>query len=189
MGHGPRRVRMAGLAIADRGSEADMKAALTVALVVLAAGCASSASPPYTGLPYKPETPVAGVPVSAAYTVVGDRLRVEIDTGGRRLERAQIVKADGAVLEAQTIEFAAPSGGSYGSPVGISIGIGGIGGMGGGAAGGVGVSTGGVVGGGGGGSPGNTVAAFPLDQAGPRPWRVRVKLEGAEPVDIVVGAP
>ena len=165
-----------------------MKAALAIALAVLGAGCASSAAPPYTGLPYKPETPVIGAPVSAAYTVVGDRLRVEIDTGGHRLERAQIVKGDGALLEAQTIEFTAPSGGSYGSPIGISIGIGGIGGMGGGGAagGGVGVSTGGVVGGSGG-SPGHTVAAFALDQAGPRPWRVRIKLEGMEPVDIVLG--
>src|SRR5262245_5672881 len=157
-----------------------------IALVMLMAGCASSA-PPYTGLPYKPETPVAG-PVSAAYTVVGDRLRVEIDTAGRRLERAQIVKTDGAVLEAQTIEFQAPAA-SYGSPIGIGIGIGGISGMGGGGAAGVGVSTGGVVSGGGGGSPGNTIASFALDQAGPRPWRVRIKLEGAEPVDIVVGGP
>ena len=167
-----------------------MRAALAILVAVLGAGCASSAAPPpYMGLPYKPETPVAGAPVSAAYTVVADRLRVEIDTGGRRLERAQIVKPDAAVIEAQTIEFAPPSGGSYGSPVGFSIGIGGIGGMGGGGAAGVGVSTGGVVGGGGGGSPGNTIASFALDQAGPRPWRVRIKLEGAEPVDIVVGSP
>ena len=158
-----------------------------IALVMLMGGCASSA-PPYTGLPYKPETHVAGAPVSAAYTVVGDRLRVEIDTAGRRLERAQIVKMDGAVLEAQTIEFQAPAA-SYGSPIGIGIGIGGISGMGGGGAAGVGVSTGGVVSGGGGGSPGNTIASFALDQAGPRPWRVRIKLEGAEPVDIVVGGP
>ena len=165
-----------------------MKVALAISLAVLAAGCASSSAPPYTGLPYKPETPGAGAPVSAAYTVVGDRLRVEIDTGGRRLERAQIVKAEGAVLEAQTIELGPPRGGSYGSPIGISIGIGGIGSTGGGGAagGGVGVSTGGVVGGGGG-SPANTVAAFALDQAGPRPWRVRIKLEGTEPVDIVLG--
>lgn len=165
-----------------------MKAALAIALAALAVGCASSSSPPYTGLPYKPETPVTGAPVSAAYTVAGDRLRVEIDTGGRRLERAQIVKAEGAPLEAQTIEYAPPRGGSYGSPIGISIGIGGLGSTGGGGAagGGVGVSTGGVVGGSPG-SPGNAIANFPLDQAGPRPWRVRVKLEGAEPVDIVLG--
>src|SRR5215468_8290166 len=128
---------------------------LAVSALTLGSGCSSSAppaAPVSANFPYKPETPVAGPPVSAAYSVTTDRLRVEIDTGGRRLERAQIVKADGAVIEAQTIEFAAPSGGSYGSPVGFSLGIGGIGGMGGGGAAGVGVSTGGVVGGGGGGT-------------------------------------
>ena len=118
---------------------------------------------------------------------MSDRLRVEIDTGGRRLERAQIVKPDGSVLEAQTIEYSAPSG-AVGSPVSIGIGIGRFGGMGG-VSTGVGVSTGGVVGGSGSSAGANTIASFPLDQAGPRPWRVRVKLEGMEPADIVVGTP
>jgi hypothetical protein len=44
------------------------------------------------------------------------------------------------------------------------------------------------VGGGGSGSA-TTIASFPLAQAGPRPWRVRVKLEGVEPADILVGEP
>lgn len=152
-----------------------------LAVTSLVAGCSSS----YSGLPYKPETPPSGFPVSAAYSIAGDRLRVEIDTGGRRLERAQIVKADDVLLEAQTIEYTAPSGG-VGSPIGIGIGIGTFGGRGG-VSTGVGVSTGGVVGGGGGGAGGTTIAAFPLDQAGPRPWRVRVKLDGQGPIDIVVG--
>jgi hypothetical protein len=160
-----------------------VRAAALLLVTAMAAGCSSS----YSGLPYKPETPSSGFPVSAAYTVVGDRLRVEIDTGGRRLERAQIVKTEGALLDAQTIEFSAPSGG-IGSPVGIGIGIGRFGGMGG-VSTGVGVSTGGVVGGGGGGPAPTTIAFFPLDQAGPRPWRVRVKLDGQEPIDIVVGEP
>ena len=160
---------------------------LAMMSVIVGAGCSSSR--PSAGLPYKPETPVAGAPISAAYTIVGDRLRVEIDTGGRRLERAQIVKPDGAVLDAQTIEYTAPSA-SYGSPVGISIGIGGFGvGGGGGGGGGVGVSTGGVVGGSGGSPAANTVALFPLEPAGPRPWRVRVTLEGIEPAEILVGSP
>lgn len=129
-----------------------------------------------------------GAPISAAYTIASDRLRVEIDTGGRRLERAQIVKADGAVLEAQTIEYSAPSG-AVGNPVSIGIGIGSFGGLGGGVSTGVGVSAGGVVGGSGSSAGANFIASFPLDQAGPRPWRVRVKLEGTEPADIVVGTP
>ena len=158
-------------------------AATLLAATSLAAGCSSS----YSGLPYKPEAPPTGFPISAAYTIVSERLRVEIDTGGRRLERAQIVTADGALLEAQTIEYTAPSGG-MGSPIGIGIGIGRFGGMSG-VSTGVGVSTGGVVGGGGGSAGATTIASFPLDQAGPRPWRVRVKLEGMESVDILVGTP
>ena len=166
---------------------------LGMSAMTLGGGCASSPPPPApvsANFPYKPETPVPGPPVSAAYSVTTDRLRVEIDTGGRRLERAQIVKTDGALLDAQTIEFTqAASGGGYGSPIGIGIGIGSFGHMGSGVGTGVGVSTTGVVGGGsgGGGTSGNTIASFALDQAGQRPWRLRVKLEGIEPFDIIVG--
>jgi len=35
----------------------------------------------------------------------------------------------------------------------------------------------------------STIASFPLAQAGPSPWRVRVKLQGSEPADILVGEP
>ena len=164
-----------------------MRAAIGAMLLAMTLGAACSSSTPSSGLPYKPEVPVTGSAISAAYTIVSDRLRVEIDTGGRRLERAQIVKADGAVLEAQTIEYSAPSG-AVGNPVSIGIGIGRYGGMGG-VSTGVGVSTGGVVGGSGSSAGANTIASFPLDQSGQRPWRVRVRLEGMEPVDIVVGAP
>src|SRR5215470_17966742 len=153
---------------------------LAVSALTLGSGCSSSpppAAPVSANFPYKPETPVPGPPVSAAYSVTTDRLRIEIDTGGRRLERAQIVKTDGALLDAQTIEFTqAPSGGSYGNPIGIGIGGG--------------VSMGGVVGGSGGGggsTSGNTIASFAIDQAGQGYWRLRVKLEGVEPFDIVVG--
>jgi hypothetical protein len=151
-------------------------------LAVTLGACASTSS----SLPYRPAMQPAGATVSAAYTIVADRLRVEIDGGGRRLERAQIVKPDGGVLEAQTIEYTAPRGG--GSPVGIGFGIGSFGSLGGGVSTGVGVSTGTTVGGGGSGSA-TTIASFPLAQAGPRPWRVRVKLEGVEPADILVGEP
>ena len=161
-----------------------MRAAIGAMLLAMTLGAACSSSTPYSGLPYKPEVPVTGAAISAAYTIMSDRLRVEIDTGGRRLERVQIVKPDGAILEAQTIEYSAPTG-SVGSPLSIGIGIGSFGR---GVGTGVGVSTGGVVGGGGS-AGGNTIASFPLDQAGQRPWRVRVKLEGMEPADIVVGTP
>src|SRR5215510_3350818 len=136
---------------------------LAVTALTLGSGCTSSApptAPVSANFPYKPETPVPGPPISAAYSVTTDRLRIEIDTGGRRLERAQIVKTDGALLDAQTIEFTqASSGGGYGSPIGI--GVGSFGSMGSSVGTGVGVSTSGVVGGsgggGGGGTSGNTI--------------------------------
>jgi hypothetical protein len=62
--------------------------------------------------------------------------------------------------------------------------------VGGGVSTGVGVSTGGVVGGGGSSSEvGSSIASFPLAQAGPSPWRVRVKLQGTDAADILVGEP
>jgi hypothetical protein len=152
-------------------------------LAVTLGACASTSS----SLPYRPAVQPAGATVSAAYTIVAERLRVEIDGGGRRLERAQIVRADGGVLEAQTIEYTAPRGGG-GSPIGIGFGIGSFGSLGGGVSTGVGVSTGTTVGSGGTGSA-TAIASFPLAPAGPRPWRVRVKLEGVEPADIMVGEP
>jgi len=163
-----------------------------IASLMLAASMAFGAaacSPASSGLPYKPEVQPAGATISAAFTVVADRLRVEIDSGGRRLERAQIVMSDGSVLEAQTIEYTvAPYSG--GSPVGLSFGIGGFSGGGGSAVGtGVGVSTGGIVGGGGSGAIGSSIASFPLAQAGPSPWRVRVTLQGTEPAEVLVGGP
>jgi hypothetical protein len=157
-------------------------------LAGLLAGSVAGCSSTRPDLPYKPTVQPAGATVSAAYTIVSDRLRVEIDGRGRRVERAQIMKADGAVLEAQTIEYT-PAASGGGSPVSIGFGIGSFGG-GGGVSTGVGVSTGGVVGGGGStGEVGSSIASFPLAQAGPSPWRVRVKLQGAEAADILVGEP
>jgi hypothetical protein len=43
------------------------------------------------------------------------------------------------------------------------------------------------VGGGGSSVQGHTFAFFPLDQVGPAPWRVLVKLEGTGSAVIVVG--
>jgi hypothetical protein len=161
-----------------------MRTLVPAMLLAAALAACSSASP---DLPYRPAVQPAGATVSAAYTIVGDRLRVEVAGGGRRLERAQIVKPDGGLLEAQTIEYTPASGGG-GSPVSIGLGVGSFGGLGGGVSTGVGVSTGGVVGGGGSsGEVGTSIASFPLGPAGPRPWRVRVKLVGVEPADILLG--
>ena len=164
----------------------------TVAMLLragLLAGVLAACSSSSPGLPYKPAVQPPGATVSAAFTIVSDRLRVEIDGRGRRVERAQIVKPDGALLEAQTIEYT-PAAGGGGSPVSIGFGIGSFGSVGSGVSTGVGVSTGGVVGGGGSSSEvGSSIASFPLAQAGPSPWNVRVKLQGTDPADNLVGEP
>ena len=161
----------------------------TMLLPGLLAGALAACSSSSSGLPYKPAVQPPGATVSAAYTIVSDRLRVEIDGRGRRVERAQIVKPDGTVLEAQTIEYT-PAAGGGGGPVSIGFGIGSFGNVGGGVSTGVGVSTGGVVGGGGSSSEvGSSIASFSLAQAGPSPWLVRVKLQGTDPADILVGEP
>jgi hypothetical protein len=167
-----------------------MRTTVATSLIVgLLAGLLAACSSTSSGLPYKPAVQPPGATVSAAYTIVSDRLRVEIDGRGRRVERAQLVKPDGSALEAQTIEYTrAASGG--GSPVSIGLGIGSFGGGGGvGVGTGVGVSTGGVVGGGGSSEVGSSIASFPLAQAGPSPWLIRVKLQGTDPADILVGGP
>ena len=164
----------------------------TVAMLLragLLAGVLAACSSSSPGLPYKPAVQPPGATVSAAFTIVSERLRVEIDGRGRRVERAQIVRPDGTLLEAQTIEYT-PAAGGGGSPVSIGFGIGSFGSVGSGVSTGVGVSTGGVVGGGGSSSEvGSSIASFPLGQAGPSPWNVRVKLQGTDPVDILVGEP
>ncbi len=154
--------------------------ALTALLALT--GCATAT------LPYTPAQQPSGARISAAYQVVGDRLRIEIDSAGRRLEEAAIVRASGGALRAQAIDAPVPTPG--GSPVGIGIGIGGGSFS---TRGGVGVGTGlsvGVpVGGASGAVEGNSFAWFPLAEAGPAPWRLYVKLAGLEPTFILVGGP
>jgi len=139
-----------------------MKAWLPLVPALLAlAGCASAS------LPYQPDPQPAGARISAAYQLTGDRLRIEIDTDGRRLEDARILKTDGTEVRAPAIDN--PPVVSSGSPVGGGIGVGG-GSFG--ALGGIGVGTGvsvGIpVGGGSTSVEGNTLAWFALDQAGLR---------------------
>ena len=143
------------------------------ALVIALGGCASAS------LPYKPESPPSGAALSADYTLLADRLRVEIDTSGYRLEDAQIVTATQKMVRPQTIEqppVASPSSG-------IGIGIGGSTGGGVGVGTGVGVS---IPMGSGTRVQGNTVLYFALDQIGPAPWRLSVKVSGTNPAVIVL---
>jgi hypothetical protein len=151
---------------------------IAVALVALA-GCA------HATLPYTPEQQPPGARISAAYQTVGDDLRVEIDTGGRRLEQAWIIKPDGTSVGAVAVENP-PVAVGPGPSVGVGVGGGTWGGRGGL---GTGVSVGIPVG-----SPsrriaGNTIVTFPLPQAGPGPWSVYVKLAGTPAATIVVGGP
>ena len=155
---------------------------LVAAMVLSLTGCAT------TTLPYTPAQQPSGARVSAAYQLLLDRLRIELDTGGRRVEEAKILKANGAELRALAIDTAPPV--TTGSPVGLGIGIGGGSfGSRGGVGVGTGVSVGVPVGGSGSDIQGNTFAWFPLAEAGPAPWRLYVKLAGIEPTVILVGGP
>lgn len=149
--------------------------ALTIALT----GCAS------TTLPYKPVSQPSGVYLSADYVVLADRLRVEVDTYGYRLQDAQIVRSDNAVVRPQTIEQP-PTAYSSGSSVGFGFGGGSYsGGRGGGTAvgSGVGVS---IPIGGDTKVAGNTVLYFVLDQVGPPPWRLSIRVAESSPAEIVL---
>jgi len=149
---------------------------MVVAALFVFSGCG-------TTLPYTPEQQPPGAKISAAYRIVGDRLGVEIDTDGRRLEEAKILGPDGSAVHAQTIEHAPIA---YHPGPTVGFGVGGVSGGGGGAVGtGVGISM--PVGGGGSSVQGHTFAFFPLNQIGPAPWRLLVKLEGTGPAVIVVG--
>ena len=154
---------------------------LVGALLVLA-GCASAS------LPYQPEPQPAGARISAGYQLVADRLRIEIDTDGRPLEEVRILTAEGAEVRAVAIDN--PPVVASGSPVGVGIGVGGgtyTGGSGVGV--GSGLSIGFPIGGGSTTTGGHTIAWFVLDQAGPAPWRVYLKVAGLPPTVIRVGGP
>ena len=107
----------------------------------------------------------------------------KVDTGGYRLEDVQLVRTDGAVVRPLTIESPPPG---TGSSVGLGIGTGRTS-YGRGTAIGVGtgigmevpVGTGNRV-------QGNTVLYFGLDQTGPPPWRLNVKVAQTNPATIVL---
>jgi hypothetical protein len=152
---------------------------LTAVLLVALAGCARAT------LPYKPEQQPDGAKISAGYQMLADRLRIELDTDHRRVEDIWIVRSDGNAVRAQSIENA-PVVTGPGPTVGVGIGgvsIGRSGGI------GTGVGVGVPVGEGPSRIEGNTFATFPLEQVGPPPWRLHVKLAGRAPTTILVGGP
>jgi hypothetical protein len=136
-------------------------------------------------LPYTPEHQPEGAKISAAYQMLANRLRIELDTDHRRLEDIWIVRSDGNAIRAQTIENA-PTVTGPGPTIGIGIGGASIGR---GSAIGTGVGVGMPVGEGPTRIEGSTFATFPLDQVGPPPWSLHVKLAGVAPTIISVGGP
>lgn len=152
---------------------------LIVAAVIGLAGCA------HATLPYKPDPQPKGGRISAAYQIVGDRVRIELDTAGRPLEQVWIIKPDGASVAPQNVD--APRVVTTPSPT-FSIGLGGATygrGVGVGSSSGVGVP----IGEGSTRVEGNTIAWFARDTAGPPPWRLYVKLNGIAPATFSVGGP
>ncbi len=144
--------------------------ALLVVLIVLV-GCSRAT------LPYKPEPQPQGARISAGYQIVGDRIRIEINTGGRPLEQVWILKPDGSSLGPQDVEAPAVA-----SNPGPSVRFGTAGGVSGhrsAVATGAGVSF--PFGGGSSRAESNTIAWFPLRTAGPPPWQLYVKLIGIVP--------
>ena len=156
-----------------------MKSLALAAVVLSLVGCASRS------LPYKPDVQPKGATISAGYQILADRLRLEIETDQRRLEDIWIAKPDGTAIRAQTIDNAPTV---VGPPPSVGVGVGG-GGYGGGGVIGTGVGIGFPVGSGTPRIEGPTFASFPLDQVGPPPWRVHVKLAGVEPTTILIGGP
>jgi len=151
----------------------------TLIVLVLLAGCSRAM------LPYKPEPQPDGAKISAGYQLLADRLRIEIDTDHRRLEDVWILRSDGTAVRAQSIENA-PVVTGPGPTIGVGIGGASIGR---GGAIGTGVGVGVPVGEGPSRIEGSTFATFPLDQVGPPPWRLHVKLAGLAPTTILVGGP
>jgi hypothetical protein len=144
-----------------------------LALVVMLAGCAGP-------LPYRPETQPFGATISADVSVREDRLLVRIDSEGYRVERAVLLRDGETEVESESLvpPGIPPSGG-------LSIGLG----VGGGGGGGYSVGTGVGVGSGSPYREATTLAVFRRDEAGPPPWRLRVKVVGVEPVDIMLDPP
>src|SRR5438552_9868519 len=152
------------------------RALLVVALIVLV-GCSRAT------LPYKPEPQPQGARISAGYQIVGDRIRIEINTGGRPLEQVWILKPDGSSLGPQDVEAPAVA-----SNPGPSVRFGTAGGVSGhrsAVANGAGVSF--PLGGGSSRAESHTFAWFPLGPEGPQPWQLDVKLYGIVPSPVSTG--
>ena len=143
-----------------RGVAVAAARAILPAILTLA-GCARP-------LPYQPERQPFGATISADVRVTEDQLRVEIGSEGYRVERAMLVRDGDAEIapEALVPSSAGASGGL--SMISAAVGTG------------IGIPVGGP------GPRGTTLAVFRLVDAGPPPWRLRVKVVGVDVVEIVL---
>ena len=155
-----------------------IRALVVVALLILG-GCAQAM------LPYKPEPQPPGARISAAYEIVGDQIRIEINTSGRPLEQIWIMKPDGSSLGPQSVDAPAVAA-NPGPSVSFGAASSTWGHRSSGAT-GAGVSI--PFGGGTSRVDANTIAWFPLGTAGPPPWQLYVKLVGIVPATFTVGGP
>jgi hypothetical protein len=151
------------------------RAIVAVALVLV--GCTGP-------LPYRPERQPFGATISAGVHVVDERLRIEIDSGGYRVERAVLVRDRDQEVAPEALVPATAAAPGGGVSIGLGVGTGGSG-----SSGSYSVGTGGGIGLGGPRPTGTTLVVFRLDSAGPSPWRLRVKVVGVDPVDIVLDPP
>ena len=143
-------------------------------LLLAQAGCASP-------LPFQPERQPFGATISADVRVVEDRLQVEIDSEGYRVEWAVLVDDVGATLAPIALIPPTLAGGRGGLSIGLGLGAARSGSGGSFSVGsGVGIPVGSAR------TSANTLVLFPLDQLYPPPWRLRVKVVGVEPVDILL---
>ena len=155
-------------------------ATCVIALLLALTGCSRAT------LPYKPVTQPSSATLSADYMVLADRLRVEVDTDGNRLEDAQLTRMDNVSIRPQTIEQP-PMASSPGPSIGLGVGGGSVSGGRGGSVGvgtGVGVSI--PVGSGETRVAGNTVLYFALNQVGQPPWRLTIRVAGTPSTDIML---
>lgn len=142
--------------------------------LTLGAALAGCAGP----LPFQPERQPFGLTISAGVTVRDDRLLVTIASEGYRVERATLVRHDGQEVAPEAL---VPPSDLPSSGVSLGVGLGG-----GRASGRYSVGAGVSLGVGGPYGEATTLVAFRRDEAGPPPWRLRAKIVGVEPVDIVM---
>jgi len=147
---------------------------LALVLLLTQTGCTGP-------LPFQPARQPFGATISADVRLVEDRLEVEIDSDGYRVEWAVLVDDVGAVLEPLALIPPVPPGSRGGLTIGLGLGAASSGSSGSvSVASGVGVPVGPAR------TSGNTLALFPLAQLHAPPWRFRVKVVGVEPVDILL---